>query len=181
MLRGYDRRWVPLYKVSPNLVRAVMTSEDRHFCRHAGVDWDELFTVLDQADEGGPVRGASTISMQVAKNLFLWSGRSYVRKAIEIPLALYADLVWSKWRMLEIYLNVVEWGPGIYGAEAAAQHYFGKPAAELDRREAALMATALPSPLARNSAQPTELHARLAWRLSGRTWADATCLLHDAG
>lgn len=180
MLRGFDRRWVPLLEISPNLVRAVMTSEDRHFCAHAGVDWDELVAVLDQADGGGPTRGASTIPMQVVKNLFLWSGRSYARKALEIPLALYADLAWSKWRMLEIYLNVVEWGPGIYGAEAAAQRYFGKPASELDRGEAALMATALPSPLTRNPAQPTERHARLARSLSRRAWVDATCLLHDA-
>lgn len=179
MLRGYDRRWVSFEEISPHLVQSVVMSEDGRFCEHGGVDWDALFAVLEQADEDGPSRGASTISMQTAKNLFLWNGRSYLRKAMEIPLALYADLVWPKRRMIEIYLNVAEWGPGLYGAEAAAQTYFGKPAAKLSRREAALMAAALPNPLARNPAKPTRRQANLARiveRRAAQSGAYVTCL-----
>src|SRR6185295_15301036 len=105
----------------------------------------------------GPNRGASTVSMQVVKNLFLWKSRSYVRKALEIPLALYADLVWSKRRTMEIYLNVVELGPGIFGAEAAAQAYFHRPAKELTAGQAALLVAALPNPVERNPAKPDRL------------------------
>ncbi|ODN72625.1 Penicillin-binding protein 1F [Methylobrevis pamukkalensis] len=129
-------------------------SEDGRFCEHGGVDWDALTLVLDGAGDSGPARGASTIPMQTVKNLFLWSSRSYVRKGLEIPLALYADLVWSKRRMIEIYLNTAEWGAGIYGAEAAARHYFDKPAAKLSRKEAALLVSALPNPFLRNPAKP---------------------------
>jgi len=151
--RSVSRSFVPLDAIAPALVRAVIMSEDGQFCRHDGVDWAELKLVLD--DPNGPARGASTIPMQVVKNLFLWPQESYVRKAIEIPLALYMDLVLTKRRILEIYLNIAEWGPGIYGAEAAAEHYFGKPASALTAREAALMAAALPNPTLRNPADPT--------------------------
>ncbi|HUG60996.1 MAG TPA: monofunctional biosynthetic peptidoglycan transglycosylase [Methylomirabilota bacterium] len=157
-----QRTWTPFEAISPNLVQSVMMSEDGQFCAHRGVDWDAVFAVIEAADEDGPSRGASTIPMQTAKNLFLWPGRSYVRKALEIPLALYMDAVWSKRRMMEIYLNIAEWGPGIYGAEAAAKAYFGKPAAKLSRREAALMAAALPNPAARNPASPSRRQAGLA-------------------
>jgi monofunctional glycosyltransferase len=178
-----DRRWVSFEAISPHLVRAVMMSEDGRFCEHAGVDWNELSAVLETADAGGPSRGASTIPMQTVKNLFLWPGRSYLRKGLEIPLALYADLVWSKRRMMEIYLNIAEWGPGIYGAEAAAQVHFGKPAAALTLRESALMATALPNPLARNPGNPSRRHAniaRIVERRAAQSGAYVRCVFQDA-
>jgi monofunctional biosynthetic peptidoglycan transglycosylase len=157
-----DRRWVPLERISPRLVASVLMSEDARFCQHGGVDWDALREVIEDAEDGAPSRGASTVTMQTAKNLFLWPSRSYIRKGLEIPLALWLDLVLSKRRIVEIYLNIAEWGPGIFGAEAAAQAAFGKPAAALSAREAALLATALPNPIRRNSARPSRGHARLA-------------------
>lgn len=151
--QSVERQWVPLAQISPTLVRAVIAAEDQRFCSHAGVDWIELNTVLE--DEDGPSRGASTLTMQTAKNVFLWPGRSYVRKALEIPLALAIDVAWPKQRVIEIYLNVAEWGEGLYGAEAAAQRYFGKPAARLNAAEAARLAGALPNPIARDPARPS--------------------------
>jgi monofunctional biosynthetic peptidoglycan transglycosylase len=163
-----DRAYVPLEHISATLQKAIIVSEDARFCRHDGVDWGALRGVIDSSDSDGPKRGASTITMQTAKNLFLWPGRSYLRKAIEVPLALLLDLVWPKRRILEIYLNVAEWGEGLYGAEAAAQRYFAKSADRLDEREAALLATALPSPARRNAARPTRLHVALARKLISR-------------
>lgn len=152
-LQPVERQWVPLTEISPTLVRAVIAAEDQRYCSHAGVDWIELNTVLE--DEDGPSRGASTLTMQTAKNVFLWPGRSYVRKALEIPLALAIDVAWQKQRVIEVYLNVAEWGEGLYGAEAAAQRYFGKPAARLTAAESARLAGALPNPLLRNPAKPS--------------------------
>lgn len=163
-LQPVNRTVVPLEAMSPHLPRMVIASEDARFCRHAGVDFDELFKVI----EAGAPRGASTIPMQTAKNVFLWPERSYVRKAIEIPLALWIDLVWGKRRVLEVYLNVAELGEGIFGVEAAARAHFGKSAAELTRREAALLATALPNPKARDPGRPGSGHRRLAENLMGR-------------
>jgi monofunctional glycosyltransferase len=157
-----DRQYVPLDRISPSLRAAVLVSEDARFCQHDGVDWGALREVLDRP--GGPSRGASTIPMQTAKNLFLWPSRSYIRKGLEIPLALLLDLAWPKRRILEAYLNIAEWGDGIFGAEAAARHYFHKSADRLDAREAALLATALPSPAHRNPARPSPRHAGLAAR-----------------
>lgn len=162
LLRGYDRRWVDLDEISPNLARAVMMSEDGQFCFHAGVDWRQMRGVVQDALDGEATRGASTISMQTVKNLFLWNGRSFIRKGLELPLALGADFVWSKRRMLEIYLNVAEWGPGIYGAEAAAQHHFRVSAAKLSARQAALLAVSLPNPITRNAGRPSRGMQRLA-------------------
>ncbi|WGJ13795.1 monofunctional biosynthetic peptidoglycan transglycosylase [Methylocapsa sp. D3K7] len=159
-----ERQYVPLDRISPSLRAAVLVSEDARFCQHDGVDWGALREVLDKAKPGGPSRGASTIPMQTAKNLFLWPSRSYIRKIIEIPLALLLDLAWSKRHILEVYLNIAEWGDGIFGAEAAARHYFHKSADRLDAREAALLATSLPSPLHRNAARPSPRHAGLAAR-----------------
>ncbi|HEX2137091.1 MAG TPA: monofunctional biosynthetic peptidoglycan transglycosylase [Microvirga sp.] len=167
-LRPVERTVVSLEEVSPHLPLAVMSAEDARLCQHAGVDWDMLREVVEAADEDGPVRGASTIPMQVAKNLFLWPSRSYIRKGLELPIALYIDLIWSKRRMMEVYLNVAEWGEGTFGAEAAAQRYFRKPARDLTRREAALLATALPNPFRRNPARPSGRHRALADRLLGR-------------
>jgi monofunctional glycosyltransferase len=163
-----EREYVPLGRISENLRRAVIASEDAHFCRHHGVDWGALRWVLGHPGAAGPRRGASTIPMQTAKNLFLWQSRSYLRKAIEIPMALLIDLEWPKKRILEVYLNVAQWGEGIFGAEAAAWHYFHKSAAKLDERESALLATALPSPQHRNAARPSARHAALAARLMAR-------------
>lgn len=163
-----ERHYVPLERISENLRKAVITSEDARFCRHHGVDWSALRLVIKHPGAAGPSRGASTIPMQTAKNLFLWPSRSYLRKAIEIPLALLIDFEWPKKRTLEVYLNLAQWGQGIFGAEAAARHYFHKSAEKLDEKEAVLLATALPSPQHRNPAKPSPRQAGLAARLMGR-------------
>ncbi|HEY7765286.1 MAG TPA: monofunctional biosynthetic peptidoglycan transglycosylase [Aestuariivirgaceae bacterium] len=162
--QALDYRWKPLRSISPELARAVIAAEDARFCRHQGVDWGAMQEVVEDAFEGGeqPLRGASTIAMQTAKNLFLWEGRSILRKAVEMPLALWIDAVWPKRRLIEVYLNIVEWGPGIYGAEAAARRHFGKSAAKLSRREAALLAAVLPNPLKRNAGKPSPAVRRKA-------------------
>jgi monofunctional biosynthetic peptidoglycan transglycosylase len=178
-LRPVERTAIHLDEVSPLLPLAVLTSEDARFCEHSGVDWDALQDVIDGADEDGPSRGASTIAMQTAKNLFLWPSRSYIRKGLELPIALYIDFIWPKRRLMMNYLNIAEWGDGIFGAEAASQRYFGKPAKALTRREAALLATALPNPIVRNPARPTRRHRALAARLIARMAATepyASCL-----
>lgn len=162
------RTWRPIEQISPHLARAVIMSEDAGFCSHHGVDFSELEKAYERGLEGGSSGGASTISMQVIKNLFLWNSKSYVRKGIEIPLTLAADAWWGKRRALEIYLNVVEWGPGIFGAEAAARAYFHKSARELTEAEAALMAVALPNPRVRNPGVPSALQRRLASVVEGR-------------
>jgi monofunctional biosynthetic peptidoglycan transglycosylase len=155
------QRWVPLARISPNLPLAVILSEDARFCRHAGVDWGELKEVIESAGDG-VARGGSTISMQVVKNLFLWPSKSYLRKAIEIPLAYLVEAAWSKQRVLEIYLNIAEWGPGVFGAEAAARYHFRKPALLLGPREAALLAVSLPNPFERDAGRPGPGTQRLA-------------------
>ena len=163
-----DRVWAPLERISPHLVAAVVASEDARFCDHDGVDWQALQDVMAEADEDGPARGASTIAMQTAKNLFLWPSRSYVRKGLELPLALLIDAAWSKRRVIEVYLNIAELGPGVFGAEAAARANFNKSAAALTPREAALIATSLPNPMRRNAAKPGRGHARLAATIQQR-------------
>jgi monofunctional biosynthetic peptidoglycan transglycosylase len=147
------RDWRPLSAISPTVARAVVTAEDARFCLHHGVDWKALGSVL--SEDNGPSRGASTITMQTVKNLFLWQGAGYMRKPFEIALALYADRIWSKRRTLELYLNIAQWGPdGIFGVEAAAERDFHRSAAHLTPRQAALLAAALPNPIARNPAHP---------------------------
>ncbi len=178
-----NRAWRSIDKISPQLARAVIMSEDAGFCGHRGVDWKELERVYEQSLEGGSTGGGSTLSMQVTKNLFLWPSKSYVRKAIEVPLTLLADRWWGKSRMLEIYLNIAEWGPGIFGAEAAARAYFKKSALELTETEAALLAVALPNPLQRNSANPAPLQRRLASTVQGRMKIGASnvrCLVRSS-
>jgi monofunctional biosynthetic peptidoglycan transglycosylase len=160
------RTFVPIREMAPILPRTVIVAEDARFCSHSGVDWQELNKVLDR--NAGPNRGASTVTMQVVKNLFLWKSRSYVRKALEIPLALYADLVWSKRRTMEIYLNIVELGPGIFGAEAAAQHYFKRHAKELSPGQAALLVSVLPNPIERNPGKPSRFVNSRARTIAGR-------------
>lgn len=138
--------WTPIENISPHLPRAILGGEDSRFCDHIGIDLDAIEdAILDNA-EGGRRRGGSTITQQTAKNVFLWNGGGYARKAVEAWAALYTNIVWGKRRTMEIYLNVAEWGDGIFGAEAAAQARFGKPASALTKREAALLASVLPSP-----------------------------------
>ncbi|MCE9649065.1 MAG: monofunctional biosynthetic peptidoglycan transglycosylase [Parvibaculum sp.] len=144
---GITKSWRPLSRISPNLQRAVIASEDAKFCTHSGFDWDAVDRALEHNQAGGGLRGASTISMQTAKNLFLWPERNFIRKGAEAYLTVWLEALLPKKRILELYLNEIEWGPGLYGAEAAAQEYFGVSAAHLTSRQAALMATALPNPL----------------------------------
>jgi monofunctional biosynthetic peptidoglycan transglycosylase len=160
--QGYDRRWVDFEDISPALVQSVMMSEDGQFCSHYGVDLRQLKGVVEDALDGEATRGASTIPMQTAKNLFLWNGRSFLRKGLELPLAIGADAVWTKKRMMEIYLNIAEWGPGIYGIEAAAQHHFKTSAAKLSKKQAALLAVSLPNPITRVASKPSRGMSRLA-------------------
>ena len=167
-LRGYERQWTPLEDMGDNVVHAVMMSEDGQFCSHGGIDLGELKAALNEALSGERTRGASTIPMQTVKNLYLWPSRSFLRKAVEAPLALYLDAVMSKRRIMEIYLNIAEWGPGVYGVEAAAQHYFGRSARELSRQQAALLAVTLPNPHARNPAKPSAGLRRLAGLIESR-------------
>lgn len=154
LLRGYDRRWVAFDQIAPVLVKSVMVSEDGQFCAHGGVDWGEMGMLVADTLHGQSTRGGSTIPMQTVKNLFLWNGRSFVRKTLELPLAVTASVVWSKRRMMENYLNVAEWGPGIYGIEAAARYHFKIPASKLSARQAALLAVSLPNPIERVASKP---------------------------
>lgn len=174
------RQWADLGAISPDLVRAVLVSEDARFCSHNGVDLKEVEVVLEDLGDGTSPRGASTITMQVVKNLFLWPERSYLRKGIEVPLAFYADLVLPKKRIMEIYLNIVEWDRGVYGADAAGRHYFNVSAADLGRGQSALLAVTLPAPAGRNPARPDGQMRRLAAIVAGRadkSGAYVTCVL----
>ncbi len=175
--RPVERVSVPLEAIAPSLAAAVIASEDARFCAHRGIDWGALKEVIEDTDDEGPSRGASTISMQTAKNLFLWPGRSYVRKVLELPIAFYIDRIWGKHRMMEVYLNIAEWGEGVFGAEAAARHHFGKSARQLTRGEAALLAAALPNPRQRDASRPGATHRTLANRVLVRMeGADRSCL-----
>lgn len=138
--------WTPLEEISPHLARAVIAAEDTRFCEHSGVDLDAIKTALDEREASGRVRGASTLTQQTAKNVFLWNGGGYARKGAEAWMAVFIDGLWGKRRVMETYLNVAEWGDGFYGAEAAAYGRFGKPAKDLTRFEAARLAAVLPSP-----------------------------------
>jgi monofunctional biosynthetic peptidoglycan transglycosylase len=174
--RHVERTWVPLNRFAPILPRSVLAAEDARFCFHHGVDWRAMETALAEADNDiGEARGGSTITQQTAKNLFLWPGRSIVRKALELPLALWIDLVLPKRRIMEIYLNVAEWGPtGQFGAEAGARSAFGKSAGDLDPREAALMAAILPNPVRRSARRPGPGVRRLAGIYEARAQDEAT-------
>lgn len=149
------RTWVGLADMSEALPRSVVAAEDAKFCFHHGIDWDSVRTIIEDAQDGDVARGGSTITQQVAKNLFLWPGRSVIRKALEFPLAMWIDFVLSKKRILELYLNVAELGPsGQFGAEAGAHYAFGRPASSLSPREAALLASILPNPVTRSARNP---------------------------
>lgn len=177
--RHVERQYVPLRKISPNLVRAVIAAEDGKFCEHHGVDWKAMHAVArDVVTDEDASHGGSTITMQTAKNLYLWMGFSYLRKPIEVPFAMLLDLVWSKRMIMENYLNVAEFGRGIFGAEAAARHYFRKPAAALTSHEASLLAAVLPSPSRRNASRPTPHVSRYAGSINMRAGGvDASCAM----
>jgi monofunctional biosynthetic peptidoglycan transglycosylase len=143
---GIRKQWTPLSRISPHLVRSVVGLEDSRFCQHGGIDWSAVNEAVTDHLQGAKLRGASTISMQTAKNLFLWPDQNFLRKAIEAPMTYMIETVLGKRRILEIYLNIVEWGPGIYGAEAASRAYFDRAARDLTPWQAALLASTLPSP-----------------------------------
>lgn len=157
-LGGISTEWIAIEALPSYVPSSVVAAEDANFCTHHGIDFKELQNAL----EGGAQRGASTITMQVAKNVYLWHGRTYLRKGIEFVAAGMIDTIWSKKRILEVYLNFAEFDDGVFGIEAAAQHYFGKPASALSRSEAARLAAILPAPKSRSAARP-----------SGKTWSRA--------
>jgi monofunctional biosynthetic peptidoglycan transglycosylase len=168
---GIEKDWTSIRRISPNLQRAVMASEDAKFCLHDGFDWEALEKNVGKLQRGKKSKGASTISMQTAKNLFLWPNRSFIRKGVEAYLTVWLELLVPKERILEIYLNVAEWGKGIYGAEAAARYHFGVPAAELSPRQAALLAVTLPDPLHYNPARPGPYVSSRAGVIQGRMYS----------
>jgi monofunctional biosynthetic peptidoglycan transglycosylase len=158
-----ERIWIPLDRVAPDLVTAVIVAEDGRYCRHHGVDFGSVAEIIEESEDLSEARGGSSITQQTAKNLFLWPSRSFVRKVLEVPLALWLDLVLGKRRVLEIYLNVAEWGPnGEFGIEAGARRAFGKSASDLDTHQAALLAAVLPSPHRRDARRPSLRLKRLA-------------------
>src|SRR5579872_291452 len=160
---GISKSWRPLDGISPNLVHAAMAGEDAKFCEHHGFDWDAIHAAWHRYEEGARrLRGASTISMQTAKNVFLWPGRDWIRKGLEAYFTTLIELAWGKARIMEVYLNVVEWGPGIYGAEAASQYYFHKPARALTTEEAAHLTAILPDPLKWSASRPDRYVAERA-------------------
>ncbi len=161
-----DYRWVRWDRISPQAPLAVIAAEDQNFAVHHGFDFESIQKALDEHDRGERLRGASTISQQVAKNVFLWSGRSFVRKALEAYFTVVIEFVWPKRRILEVYLNIVELGDGVFGVEAASQRYFRKPAAQLESEEAALLAAVLPEPLRLKANRPSAyVEERRAWIL----------------
>ncbi len=176
--RHVERHYVPLENMASALPRAVIAAEDGRFCDHHGVDWEAMREVVsDVVMEDDTSHGGSTIPMQTAKNLFLWMGYSSVRKPIEIPAALMLDALWSKRRIMEAYLNVAEFGNGVFGAEAAARHYFHKSARTLSLHEAALLAAMLPSPTRRNAARPSSYVRGYAGSIAARAGGvDAQCV-----
>ncbi|HVA12546.1 MAG TPA: monofunctional biosynthetic peptidoglycan transglycosylase [Stellaceae bacterium] len=167
------RHWLPLDRIAPSLMRAVVASEDEKFCFHHGFDWQAIGAAWRDWRAGREPKGASTISMQTAKNLFLWPGRSILRKGIEAYLTVLIELFWDKHRIIETYLNVIEWGDGIYGAETASRIFFGKPAARLSPQEAALLAAVLPNPRRWSPARPDAYIAARAATIRARM-ADVT-------
>ncbi len=169
---GFDRpgtawrEWRPLEELGTHLPVAVLAAEDQRFAAHWGIDVTELRHALADALEGRGLRGASTISQQTAKNAFLWPGRSMLRKGIEAYFTVVMEALWPKRRVLEVYLNIIEMGDGVYGAERAAQHYFGKPAKALSREEAALLAAVLPNPRVLSPARPSaDVRGKQRWIL----------------
>ena len=160
------KQWVPIEKISPHLQLAVVCAEDQKYLDHFGFDVDAIKKALDHNKESKRVRGASTISQQTAKNLFLWPGRSWIRKGLEVYFTLLIEVFWSKERILEVYLNVAEMGNGVYGAEAASLYYFGKPSDKISRQQAALLAACLPNPRKYSPVKPSRyISGRQNWIL----------------
>lgn len=159
-----EHDWVPLEEISPKLQLAVVCSEDQNYLKHFGVDWGAIQKAMKENEKGKRIRGGSTITQQTAKNVFLWQGRSYVRKGLELWFTLLIEVFWSKERIMEVYLNSIEMGNGIYGAEAASQHWFRKSAKKLTKDEAAAIAAILPNPI-RYKANPASsyISQRKAW------------------
>jgi monofunctional biosynthetic peptidoglycan transglycosylase len=151
---GFDRRWVSIKRISPELVRSVIGAEDARFCEHHGFDWNAMQKAAERNEEGKKLRGGSTISQQTAKNIFLWPHRDYVRKGFEAWFTVLIETIWGKERIMEVYLNSIEWGPGVYGAEAAAQTNFHVSAARLNAAQAARLAAIIPKPLSWKAAKP---------------------------
>jgi monofunctional biosynthetic peptidoglycan transglycosylase len=160
-------QWVPLDDIAPSLGVAVIAAEDQNFADHFGFDWQAIEKAIQHNETSRRKRGASTVSQQTAKNLFLWNSRSWVRKGFEAWFTLLIETGWSKRRILEVYLNIVEFGDGVYGAEAASRTYFGKPAKRLTTSEAALLAAVLPNPRKFKANAPSEyIRGRQAWILN---------------
>jgi monofunctional biosynthetic peptidoglycan transglycosylase len=169
-----ERSFVPIDRMAPSLPVTVIASEDGRFCSHRGVDFREIRDRLEDIDDISAARGVSTITQQTAKNLFLWQGRSFVRKALEFPLALWIDVVLPKWRVLEIYLNIAEWGPnGQFGAEAGSRYAFNKSVRSISPREAASLAAVLPNPKRRSAKQPGPAVRRLSGIYEARATTQA--------
>lgn len=168
-LRGntVHHTWVPLEKISPAVIKAVVVAEDAQFCRHWGIDFAAIQYAIEHA-KGGTPRGASTISMQTAKNMFLWQSKSYIRKALEVPVTFMMELIWPKKRILEVYLNIAEWGPGIFGIGAAAKRHFKTTPARLNASAAARLAASLPNPKVRRAGRPGPKTQRKANVIRGR-------------
>jgi len=169
-LVGISKQWVRIEDINPALLRSVIAAEDGRFLTHSGIDWK----AVDQAQKrnerskGKKIYGASTITMQCARNVFLWQGRNYIRKGLEVYFTYLMEFFWSKERILEVYVNVIEWGDGVYGVEAASEKYFGIPASKLNSRPAALLASVLPNPRKWSPATPTGYINRRASMIQGR-------------
>ena len=171
--KPYTKRqqWVPLARIAPDLQHAVISAEDGRFFQHHGIDWKEVQKVVDKdLDDGRLGRGGSTITQQLVKNLFFTTTRSVLRKAVEFTLAPLADWVLPKKRILELYLNVIEWGPGVYGAEAAARSWYGIPAARVNRDQAARLAAVIPFPLRRKPVRMNGYSAEILRRMEQTGW-----------
>jgi monofunctional biosynthetic peptidoglycan transglycosylase len=181
--RGFERKWVPLEDISPRLVRAVIAAEDARFCEHRGFEFEAMKKAMENNKRRpNRIRGGSTISQQTAKNVFLWPQRSYVRKGLEAYFTVLIEAIWGKPRIMEVYLNSIEMGPGIYGAEAAARHYFGVGADQLSATQAARMAAILPNPLKWRAAKPGPYVKRRSGKITRaagtvRDAGLATCVL----
>ena len=161
-----DKTWKPLSKISPDLQLAVVCSEDQNFLKHHGFDFGAIQKAIKHNEKSKRKRGASTISQQTAKNVFLWPGRSWIRKGFEVYFTAMIEVFWSKERIMEVYLNVIEMGDGIYGAEAASQEYFNKSAIKINKQQAATISAILPSPIKYNAKHPSSfLQGRIGWTL----------------
>jgi monofunctional glycosyltransferase len=163
------QEWVGLSDMSRHIPRAVIAAEDSRFCEHRGFDLEAIEKAMERNKQGKTLRGGSTISQQTAKNAFLWPGRNFVRKGLEAYFTVLIEIIWGKPRIMEVYLNVAEFGRGVFGVEAASRHYFKKSAKSLTRVEAARLAAILPQPIKRDAASPGRYTKRYANRIAGRT------------